>query len=145
MDTNEWSCGTERDCVHGNHCGSYGGTATAMIRRLLILLAFCALPAAAQTPLYGTYFGGSNSQFNTCTLIDSATGDYIAWGGTSSTNLPTASAFQSTYGGGSQDGFLTSFSHTTGAVVWSTYIGGSSVDTPTKSAQDGSGNIFVTG
>lgn len=71
-----------------------------------------------------TYFGGNNTDHSTSIQIDPA-GPVVIAGGTSSTNLPLAQAFQSRTGGG-QDGFVTKFNATGTALMISTYLGGSS-------------------
>jgi len=67
-------------------------------------------------------------------------------GWTQSTNYDvTAGAFQTTYGGGTNDVFVTKLNASGSGLVYSTYIGGSSSDLGWDIAVDGSGNAYVTG
>jgi len=63
-------------------------------------------------------------------------------------SFPILSAVQSTYGGGSTDGFVTMFSTSHGspfAMGYSTYIGGSGIDIIYALAVGSSGNARITG
>jgi hypothetical protein len=67
-------------------------------------------------------------------------------GYTNSTNYDvTAGAFQTTYGGGTSDVFVTKLNASGSGLVYSTYIGGSNTDWGYGIAVDGSGNAYVTG
>jgi hypothetical protein len=87
--------------------------------------------------------GGSGNDFANDLAIDSA-GEAFVVGATSSTNFPIATTLQSSYGGGSDDGFVTKLS-TSGSVVYSTYVGGSLDDQAEGVAVDGAGDAFVAG
>src|SRR5262249_59827487 len=58
--------------------------------------------------------------------------------------VTTSGALQTTFGGGTSDGFLTKLT-SSGAVSYSTYLGGSGADSGNGVAVDGSGDAFVTG
>lgn len=114
--------------------------------------------------LYSTYFGGNGSDIPSSIAVDKS-GEMIMAGYTSSTNLTTANAYQSSAlandGGLYGDyGFLTKFSPDGASLVYSTYFGGSSNvafdcgGTPcwpqpdssiSAMASDADGNVFVTG
>ena len=59
--------------------------------------------------------------------MDSSGNAYVT-GYTSSTNFPTANAFQPNGGGGIQDAFVTKLNPAGSALVYSTYLGGSGID-----------------
>jgi hypothetical protein len=65
---------------------------------------------------------------------------------TSSSDFPTTpGAFQTRYGGGSSDAFVTQLNPTGSALLYSTYLGGSGSDYGQGLAVDASGNAYVTG
>src|SRR5439155_26502975 len=65
-------------------------------------------------------------------------------GSTSSSDFPTQGAFQTAFGGGPYDGFVTHLDPA-GQLVYSTYLGGSGSDAGTGIAVDQNGQAFVTG
>ena len=94
---------------------------------------------------YSTFLGGSGTDEATGIAIDSTGSAYVA-GFTTSTNFPTTpGAFQPTYNGGTEDGFITKLNSTGSALVYSTYLGGSGADTINAIAVDTSGSAYVTG
>jgi hypothetical protein len=94
---------------------------------------------------YSTYFGGSGDDQGYGIAVDSA-GDAYVTGETDSTNFPTtAGAFQTTYGGGNYDAFITKLNPAGNALVYSTYLGGTGTDVGSAIAVDSSGNAYVTG
>lgn len=94
--------------------------------------------------LYSTYLGGTASEGVDGIAVDAA-GEIVIAGTTSSTNFPTISALQSTYGGGPHDAFVAKINAAGSALVYSTYLGGSGDDYTNGLAIDASGNAFVTG
>jgi hypothetical protein len=95
--------------------------------------------------VYSTYIGGSGDDEGYGIAVDGSGNAYIT-GYTNSTDYAvTAGTFQTTYGGGSYDVFVTKLNASGSAVVYSTYIGGSSVDSGYGIAVDGSGNAYITG
>jgi len=95
--------------------------------------------------LYSTYLGGTGTDFGTGIAVDTSDNAYVT-GGTDSTNFPTtAGAFQSTFGSGGSDVFVTKLNPTGTAVVFSTYLGGTGYDYGNGVAVDTSGNAHVTG
>jgi hypothetical protein len=114
--------------------------------------------------LYATYLGGSGGIGDAASGIslDSAGNVYLE-GYTGSTNFPTTSgAFQSSYGGGSDDAFVAKFNPTlsgAASLVYSTFLGGSGPDgyvsgatayfdneqTDGGIAVDSAGNAYITG
>jgi uncharacterized repeat protein (TIGR03803 family) len=64
------------------------------------------LNSAGSAFIYSSYLGGSGLDYSTALTLDSLNNVYVT-GGEASTNFPiTSNAFQSTYGGGSDDAFL---------------------------------------
>ncbi|HSW50316.1 MAG TPA: SBBP repeat-containing protein, partial [Bryobacteraceae bacterium] len=97
---------------------------------------------------FSTYLGGSGgtvgaSEGATAIAVDAAGAAYIG-GYTSSTNFPAASAYQSTYRGGTTDGFLSKFT-ASGALVFSTYFGGSGADYVNGLALGANGAVTLAG
>lgn len=94
--------------------------------------------------LYSTYLGGSNSDTGYAVAVDASGNAYVT-GTTTSTNFPTASAFQSTIGSTfTGDAFAAKFG-TNGALAYSTYLGGNVSDVGYAIAVDSSGNAYITG
>jgi uncharacterized protein (TIGR03437 family) len=97
---------------------------------------------------YSTYIGGKGNDSARGLAVDGAGNVYVA-GASSSNELPTRSAYQPNFGGGTAglltgDGFVAKFSPT-GALVYLTYLGGSQDDGITALAVDSAGNAYVTG
>ena len=87
--------------------------------------------------VYFTYLGGSLADSANGIAVDS-NGDAYVTGSTASTDFPTAgTVFQTTYGGGNADAFVTELNPTaTAPLVYSTYLGGSNTDSGTGIALD---------
>jgi len=66
-------------------------------------------------------------------------------GQTSSTNFPTTNAFQTTYGGGAFDAFVTKINTNATALAYSSYLGGSGDDRAFGIAAGGLGSAAVVG
>ena len=94
---------------------------------------------------YSTYLGGSTDDYALGIAVDPAGNAYVA-GGTTSTDFPTANAFQPDYSGGSSNAFVTKINATGSALVYSTYLGGSSDFNFAQSiAVDSTGSVYLTG
>jgi len=135
--------------------GTYPGSSNAFLTKI---------SPDGSSLLYSTYFGGNGTDVPSNVAVDS-TGEMIVAGYTSSTNLPTASAFQSTVSanpGGlyGNYGFITKFNPEGSSLIYSTYFGGSSNlplncgGTPcwlppfgiiAEMTIDASGNIYIAG
>jgi len=117
------------------------------------------LDPTGQTILYSTYCGGlgeGGGNFPTGVFgdvgsvitVDNCGNAYFA-GSTSSFSFPvTPHAFQTTYGGGPWDAFVTKVDTClTGAasLIYSTYLGGNNTDRAFGIAIDSCGNAYVTG
>jgi len=95
---------------------------------------------------WGTYYGATGDDFGRGIAVD-ASGNSHTTGYTSSatsTLIATAGAFQTTYGLGSWDVFLTKF-NTGGVRQWGTYIGGAEDEYGMDVDLDAAGNIYVGG
>jgi len=97
--------------------------------------------------LFGSYLGGSgNESTETHNLVlDSADNLYVS-ASTASTNFPvTAGAFQTTFGGGTTDAFLTKISADGSSILYSTFFGGNGNDAAEGLSIDSLGNVYMTG
>ena len=91
---------------------------------------------------WATYYGGSGNE--SCQVTVDGNGDVFVTGGTTSANLPVdTSAFQPTFGGGS-DAFLAKFG-SGGNFLWATYYGGTGSDGASARIIDGNGNVIFAG
>jgi len=93
--------------------------------------------------VWSTYLGGSGTDRANAIAVDSA-GRASLTGSTTSTNFPTASPVQATFGGDS-DAFVTRLSASGNALLWSTYLGGRLTDIGYGIALDSAGNTYLTG
>jgi hypothetical protein len=105
--------------------------------------------AAGSAILYSTFLGGTGDEFsynNPTIAVDPAGNAYVA-GVTASTNFPTTvGTFQTRYGGGSSDAFVTKLNPSGSALVYSTYLGGGSYEEVGQScAVDQHGVVYVAG
>src|SRR5882762_8523809 len=95
--------------------------------------------------VYSTYLGGSGSDAGRKIAVDAAGNAYVV-GQTSSSNFPTTTgAFQTSFGGGYSDAFLTKLNSTGSALVYSTYLGGTGEDDGSGISVDADGNAYVAG
>jgi len=102
------------------------------------------LNAAGSALTYSTYLGGSNEDVGTGIAVDSSSNAYVT-GYTSSTDFPTVSPLQASYGGGNLDAFVAKFDAAGSALIYSTYLGGGGTDRGYGIAIDSSANAYVTG
>jgi uncharacterized repeat protein (TIGR01451 family) len=93
--------------------------------------------------VYSTYLGGSAVDAAEGVALDSTGNMYVA-GYVTSTNFPTANAFQAALGGPS-DAFVTKLNAAGTALAYSTYIGGGGGDTASSIAVDATGAAYVVG
>ena len=93
--------------------------------------------------VYSTYLGGSRFESFINSTVDSSGNVYVI-GDTDSEEFPTMNAFQSEFGGGSLDSFLTKLG-ATGTPVYSTYLGGANEDFYEDFTVDASGNFYIAG
>ena len=98
---------------------------------------------------WGTYFGGSytlaSGMETGLSCATDALGNVYMTGHTPSTSdIATAGAHQTIYGGSSTDAFLVKF-NSSGVIQWGTYYGGEGVDIGYSCATDASGNVYMAG
>jgi sugar lactone lactonase YvrE len=95
--------------------------------------------------LCSTYLGGNADDFGYCVILDSNGNIYIS-GGTASPSFPTTpGAFQTVYGGGAHDGFLTGMNPALTGLVFSSYLGGNNEEWSEAIVINSSGNLFIAG
>jgi len=102
------------------------------------------LNAAGSALVYSTYLGGSGYDYGYGIAVDSSGNAHVA-GQTWSTDFPTASPLQASFGGGIEDGFVAKLNAAGSALVYSTYLGGSGGEYGYGIAVDSSGSAYVTG
>ena len=94
---------------------------------------------------YSTYLGGVSNDGGAEVVLNSANEPYVA-GGSGSSDFPvTGSAFQTLYGGGTSDAFITKFNANANALIYSRYMGGSGYDDVTDLEINSNGEVYVTG
>lgn len=79
----------------------------------------------------------------TSTAFDGSGNMYVV-GTTSDPVSSRVNVYQTTYGGGASDGYVTKYD-SRGEFLWAAYYGGSGVDEIEDVATDGSGNLYVVG
>jgi hypothetical protein len=103
------------------------------------------LNASGSGLVYSTYLGGSGDDIGIGIAIDSIGNAYVTGFANSTDYDVTPGAFQTTFGGGKYDAFVTKLNASGSDLVYSTYLGGSGEDGGNDIAVDESGNAYVTG
>ncbi len=97
---------------------------------------------------WGTYFGGSETDYAEDVVTDKYGNVYITGRTNSTANIATTGAHQDTFGGGSHalgaDAFLAKFSRD-GRCLWATFYGGERIDVAKSVSCDTSGNLYMAG
>jgi hypothetical protein len=94
---------------------------------------------------YGTYLGGTDSDWGRGIAVDAVGNAYIT-GNTWSTDFPTAPhGFDTTFGGGLSDVFVAKLNATGTGLEYGTYLGGTNYEQGSGIAVDAGGNAYVTG
>ena len=121
---------------------SLGGASEAFVAKL---------NAAGSALLWATYLGGSAHDAAFDIALDASGNAYVA-GNTESNDFPTTPlAFDTSYNGGTLDGFVAEISASGSALLYSTFLGGGANpffagdDTATSIALSASGAVYVTG
>lgn len=96
--------------------------------------------------LWATYYGGNGGDIIRSLAVDAANNIVMAGQTTSAstTGIASTGAWQSTYGGSNNDGFIARFS-ASGQRLWGTYYGGNLADQLYAVNCDDSGHIYVSG
>ncbi len=103
--------------------------------------------ADGTTLVYSTYLGGTgmmDSAWAYGIALDTA-GDAFVDGSVENGFPTTAGAYQTSYGGGTDDAFVTKVNPTGTGLVYSTLLGGSALDQANAIAVDRAGDAYVTG
>lgn len=94
--------------------------------------------------LWGTYFGGDNTEYPSNLSIDASGNIYFTGQTTSSNNISTPGAFQANING-TVDCFLVKFS-SSGSRLWGSYFGGGGASESGFGCQtDITGNVYICG
>jgi hypothetical protein len=101
------------------------------------------LGATGSSISYATYLGGSADDVCTGIAVDSSGAAHVI-GTTQSSNFPTVSAVQSSYGG-YHDAFVTKIAASGTSLLYSTYLGGTWTEFGRAIVTDASGAAVVTG
>ncbi len=118
--------------VNGGWDTDLGGTSDGYVIKL----------NAAGSHVWSTYLGGTGDDQGTGIAVDAQGNCYIA--GITNSQEWVNGGGQTTYGGGSYDGFVVKL-NPAGAHQWSTYVGSVNADTPSGIALDAAGNCYVPG
>ena len=95
--------------------------------------------------LYSTYLGGSLDENPGMSMAVDAGGSVYVTGQTDSTDFPLVTPFQSVYGGGASDAFLTKLNPGGTGFTFSSYIGGAGQDSGSRVALDMFTAAYISG
>ena len=102
------------------------------------------LNAAGSALVYSTYLGAGQT-LGLGIAVDADGNAYVS-GNTNSYRFPrTREAFQTVYGGGITDAFLTKLKADGSALLYSSYLGGNDIDNSTGIAVDALGRAYIVG
>jgi Secretion system C-terminal sorting domain len=93
--------------------------------------------------IWGTYYGGTGNEVGYSCKTNASGDVYLAGYTASTSNISTAGAHQTAFGG-IVDGFLAKF-NSSGVRQWGTYYGGTNTDEIRACSIDASGDIYVVG
>jgi len=93
---------------------------------------------------WATYYGGSGYEQGFSCATTTGGDVYLSGQTDSNTGIATVGSHQSTFGGGTNDGFLVKF-NSGGVRQWATYYGGGGNEFAYCCATDASGNVYMTG
>ena len=100
--------------------------------------------ATGSALVYSTFLGGRGVDRGNGIAVDASGNAYVA-GSTDSSNFPTASALQPSFGGGRWDAFVAKLNAAGATLVYSTYLGGIGEEIASGIAVDRPGNAYVVG
>jgi Beta-propeller repeat/Fibronectin type III domain len=101
--------------------------------------------AGASDLVFSTYLGGGSQDFASAIALDSSGNTYVTGQTESSTFPTTTGAFQTTFGAGITDAFVTAIKADGSAYIYSSYLGGSGSDIGNGIAVDSSANAYIAG
>ncbi|MBI2891383.1 MAG: SBBP repeat-containing protein [Nitrospirae bacterium] len=94
--------------------------------------------------VFSTYLGGTSDDSAAALAVDASGAVYVA-GRTQSADFPVHRAFQGSFAGGNDDGFLAKLEPSGNSLAYSTFLGGSSDDGARGAAVSASGRAVVVG
>ena len=102
--------------------------------------------------LYSTYLGGSGIDYLSGVMenyggglcLDSEGRAYLT-GSTRSSDFPTRNPWQASFGGGTEDAFVTLLGTSGSALIYSTYLGGGGIDSGHSITSDRGNRAYFTG
>ena len=94
--------------------------------------------------IWSTYLGGGGRDTGYAIAVAGDGSVYVS-GVTESPDFPMARGAQTTYGGGTSDGFVARIAANGSGIEWSSFIGGGGTDRARGLAIDATGNAYVTG
>ena len=100
--------------------------------------------SSGNTLLYSTFLGGGGDDQCSDIAVDNIANAHVA-GFTNSADFPTQNPYQATYGGGTDDAFVTELKNAGNALAYSTYLGGSALDYAYGVVVDNNGYAYVAG
>jgi len=121
--------------------GTYGGGSDAFVSRI------DTTKSGLLSLVYSTYLGGNDYDRSLSVAAD-IRGNVFVSGNTGSIDFPTQNAFQGSYGGGVEDGFITRIDTTKSGVsslLYSTFLGGRNGDSFSKMSIDKKNDVYVVG
>lgn len=77
--------------------------------------------------VYSTFLGGTGDEYANAVAVTS-TGDAFVVGSTTSSNFPAVAAYQSTFGGGARDAFISRINASGSTLAYSSFLGGGFTD-----------------
>ncbi len=103
------------------------------------------LDATGSSLLYSTFLGGSSADGGFGIAVDSADSAYVTGFTLSADHPTTPGAFDTTYGDGGRDAFVTKLNAAGSQLIYSSFLGGTGFDQGRGIAVDATGAAYVTG
>jgi hypothetical protein len=94
--------------------------------------------------IWSTYLGGGGRDTG-FSVVAAGDGTVYVSGVTESPDFPVARGAQTTYGGGTSDGFVARIAANGTGIEWSSFLGGGGTDRARGLAIDSTGNAYLTG
>ncbi len=118
----------------GAHQTTYGGITDAFLAKF----------NSSGIRQWGTYYGGTSADQGWQCATDVSGNVYLTGHTDSNNGIATASSHQSTFSGGSTDGFIVKF-NSGGVRQWGTYYGGMGLDHAYGCVTDGTTSVYFVG